>query len=94
MIKHRKAGLSLLMILLLLLSVTVLSAVYEDMTVKNLQVEDIPNDDGTGLRVSWTPLPKEARVIEYHVYRGICPDSLFLVSTIPVNPKTGVSSDV
>ncbi|MDP8232559.1 MAG: hypothetical protein P9L91_07830 [Candidatus Zophobacter franzmannii] len=94
MIKHRKAGLSILMILLLLSAVSLFSAKAQNMTVRNLQVTDIPNDDGTGLRVSWTPLPKESRVIEYHVYRGISPDSLFLISTIPVNAKTGVSADV
>ncbi len=94
MIKHRRAGLSLLMVLLVLAVTPLWSTSAADMIVKNLQVTDIPNDDGSGLRISWTPLPKEARIQEYHIYRGISPDSLFLVSTIPVNPKTGVSSDV
>ncbi len=94
MIKHRKTGLSLLMVLLVLAVTPLWSAAPANMVVENLQVTDIPNDDGSGLRISWTPLPKEARIQEYHVYRGISPDSLFLVGTIPVNPKTGVSSDV
>jgi hypothetical protein len=64
-----------------------------DCTVKNLQVGDVEYDDGTALRLSWTPLPKEKRIISYRIYRGISPDSLFYVGDIPVNPKTGVASD-
>ncbi len=65
----------------------------QDTTVQNLVVEDVPDDDGTGLQISWEPLPKEARIIEYRVYRGISSDSLFYIGRIPVNPKTGVASD-
>ncbi len=65
----------------------------QDMTVKSLVVEDVPDDDGTGLQISWEPLPKEARIIEYRVYRGVSSDSLFFIGRIPVNPKTGVASD-
>ncbi|HOV16390.1 MAG TPA: hypothetical protein PLF50_02690 [Candidatus Cloacimonadota bacterium] len=62
-------------------------------TVKNFQVKDVPADDGTGLVLSWTPLPPERRIIEYRIYRGIDPHRLFFLSSIPVNVKTGVASD-
>lgn len=60
--------------------------------VKNLQVLDIPNDDGSGLQITWEPLPNEFRIISYRVYRGVSKDSLFYIGEIPVNPKMGVSS--
>jgi uncharacterized protein DUF6754 len=62
--------------------------------VENLMVEDIPNDDGSGLMISWKPLPKERRIIEYRVYRGVTPDSMFYIGKIDVNVKTGVAGDV
>ncbi len=62
-------------------------------TVKNFRVSDLPADDGSGLVLSWTPLPKERRIIEYRVYRGVDPDQLFFLSSIAVNVKTGVASD-
>ena len=65
-----------------------------DYIVQNLEVKDIPNDDGTGLVLSWKPLPKEKRIIEYRVYRGVTPDTLFFIGRIDVNVKTGVSGDV
>ncbi len=61
--------------------------------VKNFKVSDIPADDGTGLMLSWSPLPKERRIIEYRIYRGIDPKQLFFLSSIPVNVKTGVASE-
>ncbi len=61
---------------------------------ENLQVNNIPFDDGSGLVVSWKPLPKERRIIEYRIYRGITPDSLFFIGKIDVNVKTGVAGDV
>ncbi|HPR17059.1 MAG TPA: hypothetical protein PLD62_02320, partial [Candidatus Cloacimonadota bacterium] len=66
---------------------------YEDCIVQNLQTHDIPNDDGSGLMISWKPLPKEKRIIEYRVYRGITPDSLFYIGKIDVNATTGVMGD-
>ncbi|KQC05993.1 MAG: hypothetical protein APR54_07825 [Candidatus Cloacimonas sp. SDB] len=62
--------------------------------VENLKVENIPNDDGSGLMLSWKPLPKERRIIEYRVYRGISSDSLFYIGKIDVNVKTGVAGDI
>ncbi|MCF7794167.1 MAG: hypothetical protein K9N09_09965 [Candidatus Cloacimonetes bacterium] len=64
-----------------------------DYIVTKLQTHDIPNDDGSGLRISWRPLPKERRIIEYRVYRGVTLDSLFFIGKIDVNVKTGVLAD-
>jgi hypothetical protein len=62
--------------------------------VKDFQVSDIPADDGSGLMLSWKPLDRGKRIIEYRVYRGIKPDQLFFLDYIQVNPKSGVASDV
>ncbi len=64
-----------------------------DYIVTDLQTHDIPYDDGSGLRISWRPLPKERRIIEYRVYRGVTIDSLFFIGKIDVNVKTGVLAD-
>ncbi|MCK9309756.1 MAG: hypothetical protein M0P99_05740, partial [Candidatus Cloacimonetes bacterium] len=52
--------------------------------------EDMPNDDGAGIILKWKPLDKSHRIIKYNVYRGVTPDSLFLLSSMEVDPKTGV----
>ncbi|MCB5230033.1 MAG: DUF6754 domain-containing protein [Candidatus Cloacimonas sp.] len=57
--------------------------------VQDLRVDDIPNDDGSGLQVSWKPLGPEKRIIEYRVYRGANPENLYFVGSVPVNPQTG-----
>ena len=62
-------------------------------TVSNLKVEDIRGDGGDGLMLSWKPLPKESRVQEYRVYRGVHPDTLFFLAAVQVNVKTGVGTD-
>lgn len=61
--------------------------------VEGLRVEDVPHDDGGGLILSWKPLAKEKRIIEYRIYRGHTPDSLFYIGKIPVDAKTGVAAD-
>ena len=61
--------------------------------VRNLQVLDVPDDDGSGLQIIWEPLPVEARVIAYRVYRGVSRDSLFFIGEIAVNPRMGVASE-
>ena len=87
-----------LLIMIFLMSVCFASflfaADYSEFVVKNLKVEDVPDDDGSGLKLSWTPLSKEARIIEYRVYRGVTEDSLFYIGKIDVNVKTGVAGDV
>lgn len=64
-----------------------------DEPVIGLQIRDIPYDDGGGLEILWNPLPKEKRIIEYRVYRGITPDTLFYIGKIPVNKETGFVGD-
>ncbi len=65
----------------------------ERYVVEDFKVEDIPADDGTGLLLSWKPLERSKRIIEYRVYRGVSPDRLFFLEAIPVNVKQGVASD-
>jgi len=64
-----------------------------DEPVTGLKVEDVPYDDGGGLILSWNPLHRDKKIIEYRVYRGVTPDSLFYIGKIPVNVKTGVIGD-
>ncbi len=61
--------------------------------VEDFKIEDIPADDGTGLMLSWKPLERNKRIIEYRIYRGVSPDTLFFIDAIPVNVKTGVASE-
>ena len=61
--------------------------------VEDLKVEDMPSDDGSGLVVSWKPLHRSKRIIEYRIYRGVHPDTLFFTQAVPVNPDTGVAGD-
>ncbi len=82
------------LLLICLIAMRLFSVDVAEYKVQNLQISDIPNDDGSGLMLSWTPLPKEKRIIEYRIYRGISPDSLFLLGSIEVNAKTGVSGDM
>lgn len=90
----RKIVLPFFLFLFAVISIPFLTAAAEQESnrVQDLTIEDIPYDDGTGLLISWKPLPAEARIIEYRVYRGVSPDSLFLVGTIEVDPTLGVTS--
>jgi hypothetical protein len=89
------------LILLLLLAFTVLVTVIiaqkqedkDQYMVKDFQVDDVLADDGSGLVLSWKPLDRSKRIIEYRVYRGVSPDQLFFLDAIPVNVKIGVASD-
>lgn len=92
----RCSSIYLLLMVLIILGIPQLTNAAEDYSkfiVENLQVEDVPNDDGSGLIISWKPLPKERRIIEYRVYRGVTPDSMFFIQNISVNVKTGVAGD-
>jgi len=77
------------LLLFVLLFVLSLSAKTESFIVKNLTAYDNPNDDGSGIVVKWTPLPNAMHILEYRVYRGISPDTLFLLGSIPVDPIAG-----
>ena len=95
-LNYHKTGIFLVLMVFsfLILPVTSFAAVSEsEYIVENLKVTDIPDDDGTGLVLSWKPLPKEKRIIEYRVYRGVSPDTLFYIGKIDVNVKTGVPGD-
>ena len=86
----------LLLFLLLLLSTVIIAQKRSDAeryVVEDFKVEDIPFDDGTGLMLSWKPLERNKRIIEYRIYRGVSPDTLFFLDAIPVNVKTGVASE-
>ena len=83
----------------LLLSVMILVSVSSDTgtaqpagKIANFSAYDMPNDDGAGVILKWTPLDKSHRVIQYNIYRGVCPDSLFFLTNIEVDPKMGVMS--
>lgn len=58
--------------------------------ISTFSAEDMPYDDGAGVVLKWKPLHKSNRVIQYNIYRGVSPDSLFHVGTIDVDPKMGV----
>jgi len=77
------------------ISVTIAAGIEDKdaYVVKNFTISDVPADDGTGLVLSWSPLPRERRIIEYRIYRGVDPKQLFFLSSIPVNVKTGVASE-
>jgi len=64
-----------------------------DGLIEHFEVSDNPFDDGSGLVLKWKPLPKEQRIIQYRIYRGISPDSLFHLSSIDVDPALGVIGD-
>ncbi len=64
-----------------------------DMAVQNVKAVDVPDDDGGGVILSWVPLPPEKKIIEYRVYRGIHPDTLYYIGKIPINIKSGVIAD-
>ena len=84
-----------LIILLALVSVIIAQkqTKRDDFVVQDFKVEDVASDDGSGLRLSWKPLEREKRIIEYRVYRGVSPDQMFFLESIQVNPKSGVASD-
>lgn len=85
----------LLLGLLTIITISVADVVKgkDDFVVKNFKVSDVPADDGTGLVLSWSPLPRDRRIIEYRIYRGVETSQLFFLSSIPVNVKTGVASE-
>lgn len=94
-LSRQRIFLLLLLGFVTLISVSIATAAQDKdaFVVKNFMVSDVPADDGTGLVLSWTPLSKERRIIEYRIYRGADPNQLFFLSSIPVNVKTGVASE-
>ncbi len=94
-LKRPIAVLFLLIILVVVVSLTVAQSSEERnaFVVEDFRVEDVPHDDGTGLVLSWKPLDRQSRIIEYRIYRGISSDTLFYHASIPVNVKTGVAAE-
>ncbi|MEN6445296.1 MAG: DUF6754 domain-containing protein [Candidatus Cloacimonas sp.] len=61
--------------------------------ISEFSATDMPYDDGAGVVLKWKPLDKSYHIIYYNIYRGVSPDSLFLLSNIEVDPKLGVLSN-
>jgi len=61
--------------------------------VTGLTAMDAPFDDGSGIVLKWKPLSKEHRIIQYKIYRGCTPDTLFFHSSMDVDPSMGVIGD-
>ncbi|MDD4310798.1 MAG: hypothetical protein PHO32_10480, partial [Candidatus Cloacimonetes bacterium] len=60
--------------------------------ISEFSVTDLPYDDGSGVVLKWKPLDKSHRVIQYNIYRGVSPDSLFFLNSVEVDPKAGVAA--
>jgi len=58
--------------------------------IQGLIAMDSPNDSGQGVILKWTPLHKSHRIIQYKIYRGASPDSLFYFNSLDVDPVMGV----
>jgi hypothetical protein len=89
---NKLMALPILLAFILLLSGSLHATPDDQLIVKNLRVVDVPDDDGSGLEIIWEPLPIDARIISYRVYRGVTPDTLFFIGEIPVNPRIGVAT--
>ncbi len=61
--------------------------------ITSLEVTDAPFDDGAGIMLSWKPLPRTMRIIQYRIYRGITPDTLFFFGQVEVDPTAGVAAE-
>lgn len=89
----KKAMLALCAALLLTLALVSTDQAKPDYVkgqISEFTASDMPFDDGAGIVLKWKPLDKSHRIIQYNVYRGVSPDSLFLLTTVDVDPKMGV----
>ncbi|MFA5499022.1 MAG: DUF6754 domain-containing protein [Candidatus Cloacimonadia bacterium] len=91
MLKHRNCYL-ILFLIAIILPISSLYATKAKNIITDLEINDVPHDNGDGLTLTWTPLPAENRIIEYRVYRGASPDTLFHIGTIEIDPMVGVAS--
>lgn len=82
---------------LLLLAMLFLGACFNKQVtgaaIEDFQALDMPSDDGSGVMLKWKPLDKTHRIIQYNLYRGHSPDSLFLLGNIEVDPRQGVQGE-
>ncbi len=77
----------------ILLNQQAASQIQSSGKIEIFTAEDVPSDDGSGIMLSWHPLPKEMRIISYKIYRGISPDTLFLLGQIEVDANVGVAAE-
>lgn len=87
-----KTWMSLVLCLIVLsfsLSLFAVEVTAENARIEDFVVEDIPGDTGNGLVLKWKPLPNNLKILEYRVYRGIAPDSLFYLGSVALNPVVG-----
>jgi hypothetical protein len=89
----KKASLILFVIAIILSSLSSLQAANPKGKISNFEVQDAPYDDGSGIMLSWKPLPRDLRIIQYRIYRGITPDTLFFFGQVEVDPTAGVTAD-
>lgn len=87
---------NVVLLIFLIFTTHILSAANKPLSgrIESFQVQDAPYDDGSGIMLSWKPLPKEMRIIQYRIYRGISPDTLFYFGQMEVDPTAGVASDM
>ncbi len=96
---HKNRSKSWLSLVLCLIALSFSFSLFaEGITVKNakienLVVEDVPGDLGNGLILKWKPLPNELKILEYRVYRGVTPDSLFYSGSVVLNPVVGFAGE-
>lgn len=81
---------AIILISVVLISSDQVKPVTSQGKISVISATDMPSDDGAGIIIKWKPLDKSQRVINYRIYRGVSPDSLFLLSSIEVDPKLGV----
>jgi hypothetical protein len=90
---QNKTWLSLVLCLSALIFSFNLFAQAEEIKVSNFEVVDVEGDGGNGLLLKWTPLPNDLRILEYRVYRGTTPDTLYYLGNVTLNPEVGFSGD-
>lgn len=87
-----KTWMSLVLCLITLsfsLSLFAVEVTVENARIEDFVVEDVIGDTGNGLVLKWKPLPNNLKILEYRVYRGISPDSLFYLGSVALNPVVG-----
>ncbi len=84
----------ILLIITAAFSLTASAQAEQEGRIQGFKAQDAPFDDGTGIMLSWKPLPRHMRIIQYRVYRGVSPDTLFYFGQVEVDPTAGVASDM
>ncbi len=96
---HKNRSKSWLSLLLCLIALSFSFSLFaegitvENAKIENLVVEDVPGDLGSGLILKWKPLPNDLKILEYRVYRGVTPDSLFYSGSVVLNPVVGFAGE-